>query len=424
MDYRRFSHYLTHALNNELKPTLLKIRQEVSKEDYPLYHRVIKGCLENRRYIDTLIKHYVKKSGKLLDTEYAYFVISIYLLLFTHKKNYSIVNDVVNEVKKKRTFMAPVFNGVLRNIIRDSKDDFSTVFQGYSDQERFALRHSINDELLDMLVVDYSLDDVKDMFHSFEEMGTYAFCLTNPEHVVNSLKSDGIQATIDHRLPNLLKIIRSYDIDKSHAFIHGELYIQSFGTQAIMSLQEFDQAHNVLDLCASPGGKTIAIANRINGRVLALDKNEYKLQMIRENVSRLHLENVDVAFNDATMYNPAFEGKYDLVIVDVPCSATGIMNKIPDIKANRRKQDVVDLVKTQRKIIDNARKYLSSDGVLLYITCSVLKIENEQNMAYILEKTDLKVCTDLSNMYYNNGIYKSLPHLDKEEGYFAVAFRK
>ncbi len=424
MQYHKLSMYLAHALKHELKDTLLKIRREISKEDYPFYHRVIKGCLENRRYIDLMIKHYVKKSSKLLDSEYAYFMISIYLILFTNKKDYAIVNGVINEVKKKRRFMAPVFNGVLRNIIRDSKDDFNNIFKGYTDIKRFALRHSINDELLDMIVRDYSLGEVKEMFQQFDEIGAYAFSLIDPKEAVRCLKSDGIESVQDNRLPQLIKILSSQDIDKSKAFMNGDIYIQSFGPQAIMSLEEFDSANNVLDLCASPGGKTIAIANRINGKVLALDKNEYKLKLIRDNVERLNLKNVEVELNDATVYNPEFKGKYDLVIADVPCSATGIMNKIPDIKAKRRKKDVLDLVKTQRKIIDNASKYLSPNGKLLYITCSILKMENEENMAYILEKTDLKVCTDMTNMYYNNGMYKSLPNIEKEEGYFAVLFRR
>ncbi len=424
MDYKNAAQYLLYLDTHELKDTLDKIRKEVDKKEYPLYHKVIKGCSENKRYIDTLIKHYVKKSSKLLDIEYAYFVVSIYLILFTRKKNYAVVNSVVNDIKKKRKFMGAVFNGVLRNIIRDSEQDFKDVFKHYSDKERFAIRYSINDELLDLLLDDYSLEDVRTMFAIFEDINTYAFCFDERDDIVSELRKYNIDSEVDNRLDRLIKIKTSYGIDKTRPFKEGKIYIQSFGAQAIMSPQEFDASLNVLDLCASPGGKSIALSNRIQGEILALDKSKNKVKRIEENISRLRLQNIKTYTNDATVYNPEFESTFDLVIVDAPCSATGVISKIPDIKKNRKKGDVLELVSLQRQIVENAYKYLKEDGMLLYITCSILSLENEENMNYIIEKTGLKVCTEISNMYYNKGIYKSLPHVDKEEGYFSVIFRK
>ncbi len=424
MSYKNIALYLLYTDKNELKVTLDKVRKEVDKKEYNFYHRVLKGCMENKIYIDTLIKHYVKKSGKLLDIEYAYLVVAIYIILFTNKKRYAVVDSVVNDIKKKRKFMAPVFNGVLRNIIRDSESEFENVFKNYSDYEKFAIRNSINEELLSLLLEDYSMEEIAKMFDTFDYISTYAFCFDDQKKIVDLLKADDIDSEVDNRLPNLIKLSSSYNMDKAKAFKEGKIYIQSFGTQAIMSPKEFDYKTKVLDLCASPGGKSIAISNRINGSILALDKSVYKVERIKENIERLHIKNIKCEVSDATLYREDFKGKFDLVIVDVPCSASGIISKIPDIKRDRREKDIFDLIDTQRKILDNAFKYVSENGLLLYSTCSILSIENESNMNYILEKSDLKVCTDITNMYYNGGIYKSLPHLDKEEGYFAVVFRK
>ncbi len=423
MSYKNIAHYIVYSNNHELKETLDKARKEVVKSEYPFYHRVIKGCSENKIYIDTLIRHYVKKSGKLLDIEYAYFVLSIYLILFTNKKKYAIVNSVVNDIKKKRKFMAPVFNGVLRNIIRDSENNFKEVFKSFSEKKKIAIRHSINEELLELLLDDYSTDDIDKMFDEFDNIRTYAFC-SDAAKVCESLKSDGIDAEVDNRLSNLIKINSSYGIDKSKAFRNGEIYIQSFSAQAAMSPKEFDSAKKVLDICASPGGKSIAISKRIDGSILALDKSAEKVQRIKDNIQRLGLNNIEVGLNDATKYNAEYKEKFDFIIVDSPCSASGIMSKIPEVKLTRTKEEVMGLVKMQREILDNAYEYLAKGGLLLYITCSILSRENESNMKYILEKTDLKVCTDITNLYYNEGVYKSVPHVSKEEGFFAVVFRK
>ncbi len=423
MSYKNIAHYIVYGNEHGLKETLDKARREIPKGEYPFYHRVIKGCSENKIYIDTLIRHYVKKSGKLLDIEYAYFVLSIYLILFTNKKKYAVVNSVVNDIKKKRKFMAPVFNAVLRNIIRDSENNFENIFKEFSDKKKLAIRHSINEELLEMLLDDYSTDDIEKMFDEFDNINTYALC-DNPTEVCESLKADGIDAEVDSRLSNLIRINSSYGIDKSKAFRDGKIYIQSFSAQAVMSPKEFNDAKRVLDICASPGGKSIALQNRIDGSILALDKSIEKVERIKENINRLKIKNIEVGLNDATVYNKEYKEMFDFIIVDVPCSASGIMSKIPEVKLTRTKEEVNGLVKTQREILDNAYKYLAKDGMLLFITCSILSKENESNVKYIYEKTDLKVCTDISNMYYNEGVYKSVPHLSNEEGFFAVIFRK
>ena len=140
----------------------------------------------------------------------------------------------------------------------------------------------------------------------------------------------------------------------------------------------------VLDVCAAPGGKSMAAALEGADKIVACDISSSRLLRCRENFKRLNLP-ISLIEANAAEYNPDWEKKFDLVLADVPCSGTGIIRKEPEI----RKKDISilsDIIPLQKRILSNVSKYVKPGGVLVYSTCSVLREENEEQLHTFLSE--------------------------------------
>lgn len=135
----------------------------------------------------------------------------------------------------------------------------------------------------------------------------------------------------------------------------------------------------VLDACSAPGGKTTELAEimKNNGKIIACDVYKHRLNLVKENAKRLGINIVEIYEQDATVLNEEFIQKFDKILIDVPCLGFGVMKRKPDIKWQRKKEDIEEITKIQLKILENSANYLKIGGELVYSTCSILKNENE-----------------------------------------------
>lgn len=140
----------------------------------------------------------------------------------------------------------------------------------------------------------------------------------------------------------------------------------------------------VLDACSAPGGKTTELAEimKNTGKIIACDVYKHRIKLVEENASRLGINIIETYEKDATTLNEEFAQKFDKVLIDVPCLGFGVMKRKPDIKWQRKKEDIGEISKIQFEILKNSVKYLKLGGELVYSTCSILKEENED----IIEK--------------------------------------
>lgn len=176
----------------------------------------------------------------------------------------------------------------------------------------------------------------------------------------------------------------------------------------------------ILDCCAAPGGKTAhLLALSPNSKVTAVELDKKRALSIHNTLDRLGLK-AQVIETDATTLseNPLIEGPFERILVDAPCSGTGVIRRHPDIKWLRREKDLENLTKTQAKILDEAYKLLAPGGILLYTTCSILPSENQEQIRSFLERhSDLK----LSPFAYkgeNVSMLQRLPNEDEGDGFF------
>ena len=142
----------------------------------------------------------------------------------------------------------------------------------------------------------------------------------------------------------------------------------------------------VLDLCASPGGKSVAAAVLYRARVTSCDVSTQKTARIRENVQRLSLgDQITVTENDASAFRPDWADRFDAVIADCPCSGLGVSGRKPEIRLRLKPEDFTELASLQKQILENAARYVKSGGTLIYSTCTLDPQENEEQVAGFLK---------------------------------------
>ncbi len=177
--------------------------------------------------------------------------------------------------------------------------------------------------------------------------------------------------------PYAVQLDKPVSVDKLPGFFEGRVSVQDAGAQYAAILLDVSQGLRVLDACAAPGGKTAHILECADVEMVALDKDEIRLQRVAENLQRLKLT-ATLLTGDAAKPESWWDGKlFDRILADVPCSAAGVVRRHPDIKWLRRKKDIAAFAVQQSAILQSLWPLLAPGGKFLYATCSVFKQENQ-----------------------------------------------
>lgn len=184
-----------------------------------------------------------------------------------------------------------------------------------------------------------------------------------------------------------IELRHAVDVRQLPGFTDGWFSVQDIAAQQAAPLLAVEGHDRVLDCCAAPGGKTAHILELApQATVHALDIDEHRLRRVSENLERLQL-NAQVLCGDAAHPEQWWDGKlYDRLLLDAPCSATGVIRRHPDIKWLRRPSDINQLVKTQQELLDALWPMLRPGGRLVYATCSILPAENKQQIEAFMHR--------------------------------------
>ncbi len=186
--------------------------------------------------------------------------------------------------------------------------------------------------------------------------------------------------------PAALQLERPVGVEKLPGFFEGLVSVQDAGAQYAAGLLDVKDGMRVLDACAAPGGKTAHILERAQVEMVAVDKDELRLQRVAQNLQRLDLT-AQLLVGDAAEPSAWWDGKpFQRILADVPCSASGVVRRHPDIKWLRRHADIAGFAQQQLAILNALWGLLAQDGKLLYATCSVFRQENAQVIASFLEQ--------------------------------------
>lgn len=387
------------VLNNVLN------ENEFSKEDKALISAIFYGVLDRRITIDYVLSKYVKTPLKKLPF-YTLNVLrsGLYQIMYMDRiPNSAAVNESVKLIKKSgESRNAGFVNAVLRNILRNGIE--LPDGDGISDM---SIRYSCPEWIVESLVNDYGTDDAKAVLE--ESLKTAPLTVrvntlkTTAEELASEFSKQGISAEID-KTDNSISIKNGINIKNNPLYKSGMFYAQDTASQTVVSVLAPKAGDRVLDMCSAPGGKSFTMAQLMknSGEIISCDIFEQRVELIRSGAERLGTDIIKPVKADACEYNAAF-GDFDCVLCDVPCSGLGVLRRKPDIKYNKN-NDFAELEKTQRKILENAAKYLRRGGKLLYSTCTLRKSENERNIEkFLTEHGDFSLDYEHTFMTHKDG---------------------
>ncbi|MDU7385034.1 MAG: 16S rRNA (cytosine(967)-C(5))-methyltransferase RsmB [Finegoldia magna] len=413
---------ITNSINNKsgYSSELLKTYDygDLDKRDIAYIKRCVFTEIENRFFIDYVISKCSDLELNKLDK----IVLEILRMatteiLFMKTADYAVVDEAV-ELANNLTHYKDYVNAVLREVCRINLDE-----EDLGDEIKF----SINKELLKMLNKSYSKKTVKKLLKSFFYKSDFVI-------KQNKLKENNLKTNLENQgfvleehpfLKDSFIVRNPESIIDTNEFKEGKFIIQDGSCSLCAEVLEPVENSIVLDICAAPGSKSCNIQEITNNQsiIYCNDINENKIYRIKENVNKCGVENVQYMNFDATILQEDLINKFDRILVDAPCTATGVINKNPEIKLFRTKKDVEDLVGIQRKILENCEKYLKKGGILVYSTCSLLKEENEENVDYIENKLNLKR-EDIDFYGDKNEFIKLMPFQKGTQGFFISKFVK
>ena len=195
--------------------------------------------------------------------------------------------------------------------------------------------------------------------------------------LIDQLHAAGYEATPHPWLADALVLPHSGDVTRMPGFEDGCFAVQDGAAQVAADLADLHDGLRVLDACAAPGGKACHLLERADIDLTALEFDASRAERIRENLMRLRL-NAKVVIGDAGAPNGWWNGQsFDRILIDAPCSATGVLRRRPDVRLHRRESDIAAMRAQQRRILSALWPLLAPGGRLVYITCSVLRAENE-----------------------------------------------
>ena len=401
---------------------------KVEEQDKRFISEVVYGTIKNKLYLEHILKSYSK--GRVKPKVKIILLMSIYQLLYMDKTpNFAIIDEAVKLSKKIAGNITGKFvNGILRNIERNAKN---LELKYKNETEQFCVENSCPKELFDILNKQYGKEKAQSIVVSFNQKSKNSIRY-NP---LKTTKSDLIEklgsVVSESEICEDSLILNKLNIDNS-LFSNGYYIIQDEASALVASSigLPVDKEYKILDTCAAPGGKSLHIASKyFNSSLVSCDKYIHKLKLIEDNTAKLGISNIEIKEQDATINDSLFDDKFDIVICDVPCSGIGVIKNKPEIKYKITNSHVEEISKLQYQILNNSKKYVKNDGILMYSTCTIDKRENIENITkFLKENKNFR----LENISLNNSIVKArkngvleiLPDEYSCDGFFIAKLRK
>lgn len=243
-----------------------------------------------------------------------------------------------------------------------------------------------------------------------------------PARYLEHLAAQGMAATVTERAPDAVLLSEPCPVERLPGFGQGHVSVQDAAAQLAAGLMRLARGQRVLDACAAPGGKTAHMLETCPdlAELVALDSDAGRLERVAENLDRLGLA-ARLVHADARRIGDWWDGEpFDRILLDAPCSGTGVIRRHPDIKILRRPEDVESLSAIQAELLAGLWPLLKPGGLLVYATCSVLARENSEATARFIASTDEAVCPAFGGA----GHFQVLPGEANMDGFYYACLRK
>jgi 16S rRNA (cytosine967-C5)-methyltransferase len=407
-------------------------RAGLSPRDRAFAMRLAYGTVQMKLTLDWVLQELARRPLARLDRPVlAALRLGLYELLFMNTPDRAAVAESV-ELAKEATPHAHAFvNAVLRRAAREAP----ALIAGLDDTTPAgaALAHSHPEWVAERWFGELGPEEARALMRRDNEPAENALranrLRVDTAAVLDALAADGVAAHTDPVAPEAVVLDAPYDVHGSRLFGDGLVMPQSRASMLVARALDPRPGERVLDLCAAPGGKTTHIAALMHGEgeVVAVEADPARAEAIAANAARLGADRVRVMVGDAA--EPAFGEGFDRVLADPPCSDLGTLQSRPDARWRKTAEQVDELRRLQRRILDAAAVAVRPGGRLVYSTCTISQAENQAQMQEFLASTpNFRVC-DLTGWRpklarNRDRFLQTLPHRDGTDGFFIAALER
>ncbi len=396
MDVETKSSYSNLALNHQII---------LGKPSSPSFVRgLVYGVLENKILLDHIIEHFITSDiDKLKTSDLVILRMGIYQLGYMNSvPEYAAVNESVVLAKKFCKGREGFINGVLRSYIRNRHA--VPMPDRSEDQIKYlSIKYSCLEWIVEMWIDQYGVETTEQILKYSQ--GNPGLCIR-----VNTLKT-GKEDLMRRLTEKGFEVKESQICDSALLVTKGLFSVQDESSMKTVEMMDPKPGEMVVDVCAAPGGKTLAAAERMSnrGQIIATDIYLRKLTLINKEADRLGVSIVKTWPWDATKVDSELLEKADRVLADVPCSGLGVIRRKPEIKYKKRLNEFDSLPIKQLEILKVASKYVKRGGILQYSTCTINKQENEEVIKEFLKKN--KSFSIVEERQF-------MPHIDRTDGFY------
>ncbi|WP_132766603.1 16S rRNA (cytosine(967)-C(5))-methyltransferase RsmB [Tepidibacillus fermentans] len=426
-----------HSYSNlQLNQTLQKA--QLSRTDANFATQVIYGTIQHLNRIDWMLMPFLRTPLEKLEPWVRNLLrISIYQIWYLDRiPPHAVVNEAVNIAKKRgHQGLSGMVNAILRNYLR--KKDQLRIPDHLSVKEKIALEHSHPEWLVSRFIEDYGEEEAEQICR-VNNLPPHHSIRINPlkisrDEMVKLLKEE-YQDEIEV-LPSPLSqqgiIVKGVgNLALSKWYEMGYFTVQDGSSMLVAEVLDPKPDMTVLDAAAAPGGKTTHIVEKMNdqGRIVAADLHKHKIRLIEEQQKRLGLHIIETILADARELKEHFSSIFDRILLDVPCSGLGVIRRKPDLKWAKTENQIQQITRVQREILETVAPLLKIGGVLVYSTCTMTKEEN-QNMilSFVNDHPEFELDPFLprylpqivnDKLDASKGMIQILPHYFNTDGFF------
>lgn len=372
---------------HSLSSALPAAQQTIKPRDHALLQEICYGALRYLPRLESIANELMDKPLKGKQRVFHHLIlVGIYQLSFMRIPAHAAVGETVegtNALKGPR--LRGLINAVLRNYQRN-QEELDAIAVSHN-----AGKYGHPSWLLKLLQESYP-EQWQEIVEANNNKAPMWLRVNHQHHsrdeYLELLKNENIDNTIHSEAKDAVKLAAPCDVTKLPGFEKGWVSVQDAAAQLSINYLTPQDGELILDCCAAPGGKTAHILERTQGcEVVAIDCDDTRLKRVHDNLQRLNLK-AKVICGDARNPQDWWQGEqFDRILLDAPCSATGVIRRHPDIKWLRRADDIAALAELQSEILDAMWQQLKPGGTLVYATCSITPQENKEQVKAFLART-------------------------------------
>lgn len=419
--------------------TALATAEGLRADDARLARSLVMGVLRHSLTLDYGYAEFLKQPAHKLDA-----LLRLALQMAAFQQWYldkipphAIVNEtmeVARQIYKLQPRQLGFLNAILRRIVE--REHLPALPEGNRARE-LATRFSYPDEVVRLLVESYGTHKAVAIMEACNQEAPLVLRVnllkTSREQLAGELASLNYETRVGGLSPEALEIVShapdAAPLFESEPFRQGEFYAQDEASQLIAHIVQPAAGERILDFCSAPGGKTTHLAELCGGAcaITATDASSSRLELVHENLRRLGSPGISVVAQDELLQSAA---TYDALLVDAPCSGMGTMRRNPEIRYRVTTEALQRQAARQMEVLRQAIPFVATGGRLIYSTCSVSKVENENVVRELLkEHPDFELVTEpvegpAAALFCSDGYYRTWPAHPQADGFVAAVLRR